>query len=111
MNKKILEIFDNTIESIDYILNDDFYQKKGNLKQIRELIKKWFINYKETGTLKNISAEKLEYIDIEITSIFDKYIEIESVENNYVERLLFDFGNLMQFWKNEMLGGKDNVRK
>ena len=111
MNKKIPEFFSNTIKNIDYILNDDYYQNKGNLREIKELIKKWFINYNETGTLKNISTEKLEYIDNEITSIFDKYISIESVENNYAERLLFDFGNLMQFWKNEMLGGNKNVRK
>ena len=45
-------------------------------------------------------------MDLEITDFFDKYIKIESVKENYSERLLYNFSHLEKEWKSEMLGGK-----
>ena len=49
-----------------------------------------------------------EVVAYELTDIFDKYVETESVSENYTERLLYDFGHLEKSWKDEMLGGKSN---
>ncbi len=100
--------FDGILENIDIILKIDFYKKKDKniIKSIRKKISNWYNIYNKKNTLIGISPKELEYIDLEITDFFDKYFKIESVKENYSERLLYDFGKLEKYWKKEMLGGK-----
>ena len=111
MNESEINMFFVRImDNIDIILNNDFYKNKGNLDKVKEKIQNWYDNFKENNTLKSISAKDLEFVDLEITDLFDEYITLESVSENYIERLLYDFGHLEKLWKNEMLGGMKNVR-
>lgn len=108
--RNIKSYFEGVIENIDIILNDDFYKQddKKCLISIRPEIEKWFDDYLKNNTLKNINPETLKDMGLEITTLFDNYIASEPLENNYVERLLFDFGKLEKYWKDEMLGGEIN---
>ena len=108
--EEINSFFIETLENMDNILNNDFYENKGNLIKAREKVQNWYDNFKNNKTLKNIEPKDLEFIDLEITDIFDEYIASEPVSENYIERLSYDFGHLEKYWKNEMLEGKENVR-
>jgi len=109
MKRNIDSYFEAIIENINIIMNNDFYDEKDkiNLEDVKEKMKKWYKTYKEEETLKNIDIKTLEYIDLEITDFFDKYLVKESVKDNYSERLSYDFGKLEDYWKNEMLGEKN----
>ena len=63
------------------------------------------------NTLKDIEPKELEYISLEITDFFDKYLPSESVKENYAERLSYDFGQLEKYWKEEIVGGKEMAEK
>lgn len=99
------KLFMNILEILDCILTDDFYIENNNLSQIRQLIETWYDDFKIKNTLLTMRPEKIEFIDLEITDLFDCYIESESPTQNYSERLLYYFGNLEKKWKEEMLGG------
>ena len=116
MEKKIRDTtsyFKGVLENIEIILNNNFYATKDkiNFKKLKEKIESWYTVYNETNTLKGIEAKDLENIDLEITDFFDKYIIKEPVEENYAERLLYDFGHLEENWKQEMLGGNKDDRQ
>ena len=116
MKKKIRDTtsyFKGVLENIEIILNNNFYATKDkiNFKKLKEKIESWYTVYNETNTLKGIEAKDLENIDLEITDFFDKYIIKEPVEENYAERLLYDFGHLEENWKQEMLGGNKDGRQ
>jgi len=108
--RDIKSYFEGVIENIDFILKNDFYKidDKKCLFSIRPEIENWFNYYLKNNTLKYINPETLKNIDLEITTLFDAYIASEPLEENYVERLLFNFGKLEKRWKDEMLGGKIN---
>ncbi len=110
VKRNIESYFEGIIENINIIMNDDFYDEKDKiiLETVKEKIENWYKSYKYEDTLKKIDIKTLEYIDLEITDFFDKYLEKESVKGNYSERLSYDFGKLEDYWKNEMLGGKIN---
>lgn len=110
MEKEITTLFIHSFEEIDNILNSNFYKEtdKNNLKKIRKKLSIWYNNYKEKSTLKTINPRELEYIDLEITSLFDKYYQEESLKENYTERLSYDFSHLEHYWKDEMLGEKND---
>ena len=103
--------FERVIECINSIHKSDMYDvnEKENLNNVKKKIEYWYNFYLKSNTLKEINPSDIEYIDLEITDFFDKYIKTESINENYSERLLYDFGLLMKEWKNEMLGGKNNV--
>lgn len=104
--------FDGILENIDIILKNDFYKldNKETITNIRNKINNWYNTYKEKRTLKNINPKELEDISLEITDLFDNFYEKEDIEKNYTERLLYDFSHLKHYWKDEMLGGKKDVR-
>lgn len=106
--KDIKSYFNDILKNIDIILENSFYKEndKENLKNIKNLINKWYKSYLDSNKLIEIEPKKLEYIDLEITDFFAKYIETESAKENYAERLLYDFGRLEHLWKDEMLGKK-----
>ena len=110
MQRDIKSYFDGVLENIDIILKNDFYKQidKNNLKNVKEKIKNWYKSYSKINTLKEINPNDLEYISLEITDFFDKYFESESLNENYAERLSYDFGCLELAWKKEMLGGNKN---
>ena len=102
--------FQGVLENINIILNNNFYKEEDKLilKYVKLEIEKWYEIYKEENTLKGIAPEELKNIGFEITDFFDKYMIIESVKENYAERLLYDFGQLEKDWKVEMLVEKKN---
>lgn len=102
-------LFLKIFENIDNIMNSDFYKNKGQLLKVREIFEEWYSSFKEKQTLKVISTQKLEWVDLEITDIFDMYITTEPLKYNYSERLLFNLDVLKKMWKEEMLGGKKDV--
>lgn len=103
MNKErsIESYFNGVLKNIDIILNSDFYKKSDvkNLNKVKLKMKKWYKNYKVKNTLTGINPKELEYMDLEITDFFDKYMIIETVLENYSERLLYDFSKLEHEWK------------
>lgn len=104
-NRNIDSYFKGVIENIDIILNNDFYKKedKHELISVKNKIVSWQENYKTKKSLIGIDPKDLEYIDLEITDIFDKYMIAESYYENYTERLSFDISQLESAWKEEML--------
>ena len=108
--RDIKSYFEGVIENIDIILKNDFYKidDKKKLIPVREDINKWYKDYIKNNTLKNIKPETLENIGYEISDFFDEYVVSESIKENYAERLIYDFGELELYWKDEMLGGKKN---
>lgn len=111
-DRDIKSYFDGVLENIDTILQDSFYklENKDTIIEIRKKINNWYNTYKEKETLKYIKPKELEYIQLEITDLFDKYYIDEEIDKNYTERLLYDFSHLEHYWKDEMLGGKKDVR-
>lgn len=108
--RDIKSYFDGVLENISIILKNDFYKNedKSIFNFIKVKIENWYKIYIEENTLKGIEPKELEYIELEITDFFDKYITSESVKENYAERLSYDFGYLEICWKEEMIGGKKN---
>lgn len=108
MDKDNLEmLFVSTLDSIDTIINNNFYTDKANIKEVRKKINDWYKNFKDTNSLKGITPEDLKYLDLEITDLFDKYLSSEPVKENYTERLSYNFSLLQHEWKSEMLGEKN----
>ncbi|MGM9877990.1 MAG: hypothetical protein ACI33S_04995 [Bacilli bacterium] len=107
IKREIDFIFDDIIECMNCVDKSDVYNKndKENLIKIKNKIEYWYKSYLKNSTLKEIMPNDIEYIDLELTDFFDKYIKIESVKENYSERILYNFSHLMKEWKNEMLGG------
>lgn len=115
MHKKIKDTelyFESVLENINIILSNSFYKNedKENLKLVKSKLENWYKIYKEENTLKSIGSKELENIELEITDFFDKYVAVESVKENYAERLSYDFGCLEIRWKKEMLEGSTNNR-
>lgn len=105
---KIKDLFENMIVALDFILDNDFYLNKYSVPQIKKIVEKWYSEFREKNTLKTISVEDLKFLDLEITEIFDVYFKNEPLKDNYTERLLYDFGALEGYWKDEMLGGNND---
>lgn len=105
-NSDISKLFINILNDINLIEKSKFYKKDDSFRKIKEIIKQWYDNYKLNKILTSITLKDLEYLDLEITSFFDKYIESESIKENYSERLYYDFCRLEKIWKNKMLGEK-----
>lgn len=100
--------FEDIIECMNCIYKSDVYEnnEKERLNNVKEKIENWHNSYLKSNTLKEITPKDIEYMDLEITDFFDKYIKIESVKENYSERLLYNFSHLEKEWKSEMLGEK-----
>jgi len=111
IDRDVNSYFEKIIECINSIHKSDMYDGDGkeNLNNVKKKIEDWHNSYLKSNTLKEINPNDIKFIDMEIIDFFDKYVKIESVNENYSERLLYDFGHLMKEWKNEMLGGKNNV--
>ncbi len=99
------DYFNSIIENIDTILESSFYEEKEPLLEVKDIINSWYEDYKKNNTLKNINVEDLKKLDLEITDYFAKYVETEPIKENYCERLSYDFGELEELWKAEMLKG------
>lgn len=104
-NRDINSYFDGVINNINIILNNDFYDNKDNLEEVKNKVLEWQEDYKKNNTLKGISVKDLEYLDLEITDFFADYVATEPIKENYAERLSYDFSILEKKWKDEMLGG------
>lgn len=102
--RDINSYFEGVIQNIDIVLNNDFYKNKDNLITVKTSITKWYDSYKTHQTLKQINPEELKNLDLEITDFFADYVETEPVNENYAERLSYDFDELEGYWKDEMLG-------
>ena len=107
IDRDVNSYFEDIIECINCIHKSDVYcnNEKENLNNVKKKIEYWHNSYLKSNTLKEINPNDIKYMDLEITDFFDKYIKIESVKENYSERLLYDFSHLAKEWKNEMLGG------
>lgn len=104
------ELFLTIMKTVDLILESDFYTEKKSILKIKEDIKNWYGSFKDKDNLLDISVEKLKSLDLEITELFSKYIETESVSHNYSEILTYDFGRLKRYWKDEFEKGRsENV--
>ncbi len=102
--RNINSYFEGVIENIDIILNDNFYQNKEALYDVKSRAIEWYDSYRKFNTLTNIDPNELKDMDLEITDFFAQYVAIEPVKTNYSERLSYDFGELEILWKKEMLG-------
>ncbi|MBR1413213.1 MAG: hypothetical protein IJ574_00900 [Bacilli bacterium] len=100
-NKDIDTFFSKILEDIDKIIENDFYIEKKNILVIKNKIQEWYVCYKKNKTLKKINVKDLEFIDKEINDLFDKYIISEPINENYIERLSYDFGHIKKYWKSE----------
>lgn len=98
--------FEGALKNIDIILKNKFYQNKQNLYEVKKEIENWYDNYKKNNSLKYIAPEQLKDLDLEITDFFTQYVTTEPVQQNYAERLSYDFSKLEDFWEKEMLGGE-----
>ncbi len=105
---EIKDLFEKMLESINYILKNDFYSNKYSVPQIKDKVEKWYSEFNTKKTLTTISVDDLQFIDWEITEVFDIYFKHETSKSNYTERLLYDFSILERYWKDEMLGGNKN---
>lgn len=101
-NSDISKLFINILNDINLIEKSKFYKKDDSFSKIKEIIKQWYDNYKLNKMLTSITVKDLEYLDLEITSFFDKYIESESIKENYSERLYYDFCRLEKIWKKDL---------
>lgn len=106
--RDINSYFEGVLKNIDIILNDSFYKNKQDLYMVKREVELWYNNYKINKSLKCIEPEKLKNLDIEITDFFAQYVETEPAQQNYAERLSYDFSELEDFWKKEMLGDELN---
>lgn len=102
-NRDINSYFDGVINNINIILNNEFYDKKDNLEDVKTKVISWQKHYKKNNTLKGINVKELEYLDLEITDFFADYVANEPAKENYAERLSYDFSVLEHKWKDEML--------
>ena len=107
--EEINTLFIALIKDIDAMIEKDFYKEKQIIKEIKEKVQDWFNDFKISKTLNNITLENIKFIDEEITELIDKYIMIEPVAENHVERLSYDFVILERIWIDEMLGEMKNV--
>ena len=105
-NSDIGKLFINILNDINLIEKSKFYKKDDSFRKVKEIIKQWYDNYKLNNILTSIMVKDLKYLDLEITSFFDQYIESESTKENYSERLYYDFCRLEKIWKNKMVGEK-----
>ena len=105
MKRDIISYFEGVLENIDIISKNSYYKDddKQNIISARKIIENWYNNYKKTDSLIGIDVNDLKNVGLETTDFFDKYYETESLTENYSERLLYDFGKLEIFWKEEML--------
>lgn len=108
--REISSYFEGVILNINIILNNSFYQNKTSLNEIKNKVIKWYDGYKKYKTLKKIHPKELEKMDLEITDFFAQYVTIESIKENYAERLSYNFSELERYWKKEMLEGNLNER-
>lgn len=104
---EIDELFLTIIKIVDLMLGSDFYTEKQAILEIKRNIENWYANFKVKDSLLSISVENLKNLDLEITEIFSKYIEIESAIKNYSEVLSYYFNKLKRYWKDELL--KSNI--
>ncbi len=76
------------------MLESDIYNEKDIILKIKTLVEDWYNNYIKSNSLNLIKSENLKFLDLEITSLFDKYIKRETVKKNYCERLYYSFSIL-----------------
>ena len=107
-NSNIGELFINILDDINLIEKSKFYKKDDSFRKIKKIIKQWYDNYKLNKILTSITLKDLEYLDLEITSFFDKYIEYESIKENYSERLYIFNKNMDKFYS-KIIGKIKNV--
>ena len=107
--KEIELLFAELIDSLDNMLKTTLYTEKEVINQIKEKVEKWFDSFKNSKTLTKIKIEDIQFLDLEIIDLQDKYIVIEPVLENYSERTSYNFGILEKVWKDEMLGGEKNA--
>lgn len=111
MNKNIEKFFESLINTINLILDNKFYEDKMNLENVKIMLEKWYVDYKNSNSLVHIEPDDIKIMDLDITDFFDKYIAEEPMEHNYTEILSYNFSELEKKWKNEMLDrGDKNVR-
>ena len=106
---EVNRLFATLIETIEIMLNSDFYCEATSLAQDKIIAEDWYDAYKKTNSLNTINIEKLKELDTDISTIFDKYIEIEPVSHNYAEIIDYYFEKLKRYWKDDLKsGGKKN---
>ena len=98
---EINRLFKVLIETIDLMLNTEFYNDTTSLVQDKAVITEWYDAYKNNNRLNTISIERLVELDNDISDIFNKYIEAEPISHNYVEILDYYFCKLKRYWKDD----------
>lgn len=104
MNYKEIEIlFNGLIEALNDMLKTNLYTEKELINQIKEKVVNWGDSFKKSKSLTKIKLEDIRFLDIEIIELQDKYIMIEPILENYIERISYNFRILEKIWKDEML--------
>ena len=93
-DKNTNDLFISIKDSINFMLKSDIYNEKDIILKIKTLVEDWYNNYIKSNSLALIKSENLKFLDLEITSLFDKYIKKEPVKKNYCERLYYSFSIL-----------------
>jgi len=83
-------------------LNNNFYTDTKSLLQVKNVVENWYDDFKKTNSLTTINTKDLEFLDLEVTDFFSKYIETEPLSHNYSEILSHYLSQLEKYWKNEI---------
>lgn len=101
--KEIELLFTELVESLNDMIQTDLYTEKELINQIKEKVEIWFDSFKKSKSLTKIKLEDIKFLDLEIIELQDKYIMIEPVLENYIERTSYNFGILEKIRKDELL--------
>lgn len=101
--KEIVKLFSDFLKTLNLVFCDKFYEKTLELKKVKSIMYNWFLYFQSDKSLIHINPNEIEFVDLEITDFFDKYIEIEDALHNYTEILSFNLSQLEKYWKDEVI--------
>ena len=90
-DKNTNDLFISIKDSINFMLKSDIYNEKDIILKIKTLVEDWYNNYIKSNSLALIKSENLKFLDLEITSLFDKYIKKEPVKKITVRDYIIHF--------------------
>ncbi len=100
------EIFEKIYDSIYEMEKRKLYSEKEKLELIKKNIKNVHCIYLNSQSLERVSNTLLKEIDFDILDLFDKYIVLESKNENFCERLSYNFEILKEKWKKSIMEEK-----
>ncbi|MBQ8472347.1 MAG: hypothetical protein IJ501_02460 [Bacilli bacterium] len=101
--QEINKLFSVFLDTLNLVFDDNFYKNTPELQEIQKIMNRWYCDFKKEKTLINISLQEIQFLDLEITDFFDKYIETEDALYNYTEILSFNLSQLEKYWKDEVI--------